>query len=227
MSALPNERDLHTMETRAAEEQLAQFRRRVSLFGTSTGPTIDRYTASCRGWVEAINAAIRAYYERIFQNGALSQEDLIRAAREIFEPRVQQTCGELLETSRAEQCLDQVSERCDDIVRALDQLERAWAPLSLIRGQPQVIPAMNAVETALKRLDRFRPILTRQSPPVRLITVAVAERRYHVSGKTLARAVADGRLTDHRKPGHATNAPLSLCEDEVARNWPEKARTNQ
>lgn len=222
MSALRNERGLLTTEDAAAKEQLKQFRRKVSQFGSSNGPAIDRYTASYRGWVKALNAAIGAYYERLFQSGALSQEDLIRATREIFEPRVERLCGELLDILRAEPYLNQFSDRCDDVTRALDQLEQAWTPSSLISRQPRVFPAMKAVETALKRLEVFRPILARLSPPVPLIPAAVAEQRYHVTRKTLCRALADGRLIDHREPGHAANAPLLLCENEIAQYWERK-----
>lgn len=227
MSALPKERDLLMIEDAAAKKQLKQFRRRISRFGTSNGPTIDRYTASYRGWVKALTAASRAYHERLFENGALPQETFIRIAREIFEPRVERLCGEMLDILRAEPCQNRFSDRCDDVTRAINQLEQAWAPLSLISRQPQVFPTMKAVENALKRVELFRPILVKQSPPTPLISVAVAESRYDVSRKTLYRAVEAGRLTDHRQPGHTTNAPLSLCEDEVARNWKQKARTNQ
>lgn len=227
MSALPKELDLLTIEDAAAKEQLKQFRRRISQFGTSNGPTIDRYTASCRGWVKALTAASRAYYGRHVQDGALPQETFIRIAREIFEPRLQRFCGELLEVLCDGRFLSLVADRCDGITRALNQLEQAWSPSSLICRQPQVSPAMKAVETAIKRLELFRPILAKRSPPVPPITGAVAVSRYHVSGKTLARAVADGRLTDHREPGHAINATLMLCENEVAQHWEKKARTNQ
>ncbi len=222
MSALPNERASHTTKAPTAKQQLAQFRRRVSQFGSSNGPTIDRYTASYRGWVKALNAASGAYYGRHVQDGALPQETFIRIAREIFEPRVERLCSELLDILRAEPCLNQFSDRCDDVTRALDQFEQAWAPSSLISRQPQVFPTMKAVETALKRVELFRPILARLSPPVPLISVAVAEQRYHLSRKTLYRRIAEGRLTDHREPGHATNAPLMLCENEVAQYWEKK-----
>ncbi len=227
MSALPKERDLLTIEDAAAKKQLKQFRRRISRFGTSNGPTIDRLTASCRGWVKAINAAIREYYKQHLQNNALPQQTFIRIAREIFEPRVARLGGELLERLADKPCLKQVSDKFDDITRAINQFERAWAPLSLISQQPQVFPTMKAVENALKRVELFRPILVKQSPPMPLISVAVAESRYDVSRKTLYRAVKAGRLTDHRQPGHTTNALLLLCENEVAQYWEKKARTNQ
>lgn len=227
MSALPKERGLLTTEDAAAKEQLKQFRRRISQFGTSNGPTIDRYTASCRGWVKALTAASRAYYGRHVQDGALPQETFIRIAREIFEPRLQRFCGELLEILCDERFLSLVADRCDDITRAINQLEQAWASSSLISQQPQVFPAMEAVENALKRVELFRPILLKQSPPMSLISVAVAESRYDVSRKTLYRAVEAGRLIDHRQPGHTTNALLLLCENEVAQYWVKQARTNQ
>ena len=119
MSALPIEQASHTINPPTAKQRLAQFRRRVSQLGTSNGPAIDRYTASCRGWARAMNAAIGVYYGQHVQNGALPQETFFRIAREIFEPRLQRYCSELLDIACGEQCLDQVSERCDDIVRVL------------------------------------------------------------------------------------------------------------
>ncbi len=222
LPASPNERNLLTEEDAAAKEQMKQFRRKVSRFGTSNGPIIDRYIESCRGWVKAINAAIREYYKQHLQNNALPQQTFIRIAREIFEPRVARLCSELLDILRAEPCLNQFSDRCDDVTRALDQFEQAWAPSSLISRQPQVFPTMKAVETALKRVELFRPILARLSPPMAFISAAVTEQRYHLSRKTLYRRIAERRLTDHREPGHATNAPLMLCENEIEQYWGKK-----
>lgn len=222
LAATPNERNLLTKEDAAAKKQLKQFRSKISRYRTSNGSTFDCYTANCRGWAKAIAATSGAYYVRHVQDGALPQETFIFIAREIFEPIVQRCCDALLEIACAKQCIDQVSKLCDDITRALDQFEQAWTQSSLISRQPQVIPAKIAFESALKRLDAYRSILTKQSPPVRTIKIAVAVKRYSVSSKTLIRAVADGRLTDYRKLGHATNTPFLLCEDEVAQYYKKR-----
>lgn len=55
-----------------------------------------------------------------------------------------------------------------------------------------------------------------------LIKANVAEDRYHVTRSTLKRAVRDGKLTDHRPKGHATNAPLLLDENEIAGSFQPK-----
>ncbi len=47
------------------------------------------------------------------------------------------------------------------------------------------------------------------------ITAEIARRKYEIGYNTLRRAVNDGRLTDHRKLGHAPNSPLLLDENEV------------
>ena len=221
MSALPNDQASDTVNAPTAKQQLAQFRCRVSKFGTSNEPTIDRYLASCRGWAKALAATSGACHEGLFRNGALPQEEFIRAAREIFEPRITRLFGELLETSCDEPFFDQVADRCDDVTKAIAQLERAWTPSSLA-SQQQVIPAMNAVENALKRLEPLRSILAKRSPSAPLITAAVAANKYHVTRRTLSRALHNGRLTDHRKPEHSKNATLKLCENEVAMHWPPR-----
>jgi hypothetical protein len=59
-------------------------------------------------------------------------------------------------------------------------------------------------------------------PPPKLITAAVAVKRYDVSRVTLRRAVRDRRLTDHRAAGCMPNAQLILDEDEVAARWPTR-----
>ena len=55
-----------------------------------------------------------------------------------------------------------------------------------------------------------------------LIEIAAVIDRYHVSKPTVRRAVAEGRLTDHRPPRHAQNARLRLDEKEVAGLWPRR-----
>lgn len=57
---------------------------------------------------------------------------------------------------------------------------------------------------------------------VKPITVTVAVKRYAVSRSTLRRAVGKGALRDYRPPGSATNSPLLLDENQVARRWPKK-----
>ena len=64
--------------------------------------------------------------------------------------------------------------------------------------------------------------LVRSAASASLIKAAVAVTQYHVTRKTLSRAVADGRLTDHRKPEHGRSAALMLCENEVAMYWPPR-----
>ncbi len=65
--------------------------------------------------------------------------------------------------------------------------------------------------------------LTQAEAPVVTITAAVAATRYHVNAQTIGEAVRDGRLTDHRPPGHVQNAPHLLDEREVSQFWPRRA----
>jgi hypothetical protein len=59
----------------------------------------------------------------------------------------------------------------------------------------------------------------RGAGPPRLITATVAASRYHVTSRTIRRAVKSGRLKDHRAPDHKDNAPVVVDEADVARHW--------
>ncbi len=58
--------------------------------------------------------------------------------------------------------------------------------------------------------------------PVKIITASVAASRFHVSTKTIQRAVKEAKLKDHRAPGHERNATLLVDENEVANKYPRK-----
>lgn len=73
----------------------------------------------------------------------------------------------------------------------------------------------------IEKIEVVREIERLKKPP---ISAAVAAQRYLVTKKTIRTAVADRRLTDHRAPGLADNAPLRLDEAEVARLWPARTK---
>jgi len=58
--------------------------------------------------------------------------------------------------------------------------------------------------------------------PDDLITLAVAESKYHVTTLTLRRAIADGRLRSYRPKNCSKNHPHKVSESQVASYWPAK-----
>ena len=102
-----------------------------------------------------------------------------------------------------------------------EALRRAFKELadsvsfSVLMGVPVSAPK---IDEALPDLATAELADGKLRPP-KSISAAVAVKRYRVTRKTLYAAVKDGRLTDHRAPGHADNAPLRLDEAEVANIW--------
>lgn len=123
-----------------------------------------------------------------------------------------------------------------DLVRAFDDAVDAVgrallaATMTVIEWNRHGINPLAARDRAARAIDRlegFAPILgpTQRSPAatqVETISVCVAVQQFNVTPRTLVRAVADGRLTDHRPASHAPNAPLRLDSVEIARHWPRR-----
>ena len=58
--------------------------------------------------------------------------------------------------------------------------------------------------------------------PDDLITLTVAQSKYHVTTLTLRRAIADGRLRSCRPTNCSKNHPHKVSESQVASRWPAK-----
>lgn len=116
-----------------------------------------------------------------------------------------------------------------EVERALHLATKSVIEWSQLREQP--LAARERAARAIDRLAAFAPALQAALPKgavaqTELISVCVALQQFLVSSKTLERAVADGRLTDHRAARHARNAPLRLDPAEVARHWPRRRGQN-
>ncbi|MBS0189674.1 MAG: hypothetical protein JSR52_00860 [Planctomycetes bacterium] len=61
--------------------------------------------------------------------------------------------------------------------------------------------------------------------PSSLVTATVACSQYSTSKRTLQRAIKDGRLEDFRQQNRASNSPLLVDLQEVAKNWPRRGAT--
>ncbi len=112
-----------------------------------------------------------------------------------------------------------------DVERALHLSTKSVIGWHCLGEQP--FAARERATRAIDRLAAFAPALQAALPKgavaqAELINVCVALQQFLVSSKTLERAVADGRLTDHRPAGHAPNAPLRLDPVEIARHWPRR-----
>ncbi|MCI0352680.1 MAG: hypothetical protein L0Z53_24940 [Acidobacteriales bacterium] len=127
-----------------------------------------------------------------------------------------------------------------ELADLLGRIYRMWWPFrphAVIQGSgdPIAVPGpvlaaveriANALEDTCKRAGWQPDNKTGGTDPkpakVLPITGTVACERYAVSKSALCRAIKQGRLTDHRKPGSPANAVLLLDESEVAARWPKR-----
>ncbi len=103
-----------------------------------------------------------------------------------------------------------------DYEKMLRRATDLWDEYELAREVPDKPPPTPQLGLAILRNWCLKVDWDAQKRKPILTTAKIAARKYDVSYNTLRRAVNDGRLTDHRKPGHASNSQFLLDENEVA-----------
>ena len=107
---------------------------------------------------------------------------------------------------------------CDAIIRLCELFEQAASGFDVTLKAGWLEDVLAATERLKTKLALE---LVADAPPD-LIPIAQAVQDYHVSRSTLCRAIADGRLTDHRPPDHKKNAGLRLSRADLDVHWQKK-----